>query len=172
MICRFCWLAQLAACRTLAKLGTHVQRLRYPQFASGPKRSAPPGGRKNNFFNSRIGGPAVAAAPVESCQSLPKRSPWGRLGRYYTRASAYAAYAAASSIFGHFSADRQAITWPWFASDRDTRLRIDGVCGAGAYPQPDLPEASGSRSAPEKVCNLDPMAPRSRQKRQLPEGPQ
>ena len=29
--------------------------------------------------------------------------------------------------------------------------RIDGVCGAGAYPLPDLPrEASRSRSAPEK----------------------
>ena len=30
----------------------------------------------------------------------------------------------------------------------------------------------GAELAPKKVCNLDPMAPRSRQKRQLPDGPQ
>jgi hypothetical protein len=34
----------------------------------------------------------------------------------------------------------------------------------GRPPGADLP--------PKKVCNFDPMAPRSRQKRQLPEGPQ
>ena len=40
------------------------------------------GGQKRNFFNSRptMGPWSVAAAPVESCQSLPNRSPWGRLG--------------------------------------------------------------------------------------------
>ena len=58
-------------------------------------------------------------------------------------------------------------------SRRALGCRIDGVCGTGAYPIPGLPrEASRSRSAPEKSGNLDPMAPRSRQKRQLPEGPQ
>ena len=36
------------------------------------------------------------------------------------------------------------------------------------YPQ----RAPGADLPPKKVCNLDPMAPRSRQKRQLPEGPQ
>ena len=30
----------------------------------------------------------------------------------------------------------------------------------------------GADMPPKKVCNLDPMAPRSRKKRQLPEGPQ
>ena len=46
------------------------------------------GGRKLIVFNSRLVGRygAMAAAPVESCQSLPKRSPWGRLGSVlYTR---------------------------------------------------------------------------------------
>ena len=34
---------------------------------------------------------------------------------------------------------------------------IDGVCGAGAYPLPDLPrEASRSRSAPEKSVQFGP----------------
>jgi len=41
-----------------------------------------PGGRKRIFFKFAAEGAlrSMAAAPVESCQSLPKRSPWGRLG--------------------------------------------------------------------------------------------
>ena len=35
-----------------------------------------------------------------------------------------------------------------------------------------LQRPPGADLPPEKVCNLGPMAPRSRQKRQLPEGPQ
>ena len=40
------------------------------------------GGRKRNFVNSRRRGGRGhrAAAPAESCQSLSKRCPWGRLG--------------------------------------------------------------------------------------------
>ena len=38
-------------------------------------------GRKRIFFNSRLmPRGAVVAAPVESCQSVVLRSPWGRLG--------------------------------------------------------------------------------------------
>jgi len=39
-------------------------------------------GQKRNFFYSRptMGPWSVAATPVKSCQSLPKRCPWGRLG--------------------------------------------------------------------------------------------
>ena len=39
-------------------------------------------GRKRKFFNSRrqCRPWSMAAAPVESCQSLSKRCPWGRLG--------------------------------------------------------------------------------------------
>ena len=33
-----------------------------------------------------------------------------------------------------------------------------------------LERPPGAELPPKKVCNLDPMAPRSRQKRQLPEG--
>ena len=40
-----------------------------------------PGGRKKLFFLIRdIDGPTMAAAPVESCQSMVLRSPRGRLG--------------------------------------------------------------------------------------------
>jgi hypothetical protein len=35
-----------------------------------------------------------------------------------------------------------------------------------------LERPPGADLPPKKVCNLDPMAPRSRQKRQLPEAPQ
>ncbi len=35
-----------------------------------------------------------------------------------------------------------------------------------------LERPPGADRPPKKVCNLDPMAPRPRQKRQLPEGPQ
>ena len=39
-------------------------------------------GAENDFFNSRPTMPegSMAAAPMESCQSLPERSPWDRLG--------------------------------------------------------------------------------------------
>ena len=52
--------------------------------------------------------------------------------------------------------------------------RVDGVCGTGDYPLPDLPrEASRSRSAPEKSVQFGPDgATPPRKKRQLPEGPQ
>ncbi len=53
------------------------------QFANGPKRSMGhvPGAEKD-FFLIRVADRRShhAAAPVESCQSLSKRSPWGRLG--------------------------------------------------------------------------------------------
>ena len=53
------------------------------RFAYGPKR--PMGhvlGAEKGIFLIRRGRPhgPMAAAPMESCQSLPKRSPWGRLG--------------------------------------------------------------------------------------------
>ena len=53
------------------------------QLANGPKRSVGHvlGAEKGNFL-IRVAErrSTMAAAPVESCQSLPKRSPWGRLG--------------------------------------------------------------------------------------------
>ena len=50
--------------------------------------------------------------------------------------------------------------------------RIDGVCGAGAYPQSDLPrEAARSRSPPKKVTNLDPMAYAFPSKTSITRGP-
>ena len=80
-------------------------------------------------------------------------------GRYYTRASAYAACAAASSIFRPIlSAVRPTkppITWQWLpepsAGPKNRRS------GTGDYPLPDLSrEASRSRSAPTKSVQFGP----------------
>ena len=61
-----------------------MQPFEYPSVRYWSKEidGALPGGRKTKFFNSRRRGRRRhrPAAPAESCQSLPKRSPWGRLG--------------------------------------------------------------------------------------------
>ena len=43
---------------------------------------------------------------------------------------------------------------------------------ATTYHQTYLERPPGADLPPQKVCNLDPMAPRPPSKRQLPEGPQ
>ena len=45
----------------------------------------------------------MTAAPAESCPSVAQRSPWGRLGSYYTWLVAYAACARARGIIDQFS---------------------------------------------------------------------
>ena len=82
---------QLAACKILAfKLERGVQPFEYRsvRYWSKEINGTRTRGRKRKFFNSRRRGGRGhrAAAPVESCQSLPQRSPWGRLGSVlYTR---------------------------------------------------------------------------------------
>ena len=121
----------------------------------------------------------MAAAPVESCQSLPKRSPWGRLGSVlYTRKR----LRRMRRRFNHFwsiSLSRPlglAIFWPWFASralrEHQAAASTAYAVQATTYHQTYPERPPGADLPPKKVCNLDPMAPRSRQKRQLPEGPQ
>ena len=72
-------------CKTLAsktKRVTQPFEYRSVRYWSKEINGTLPGGRKNKFFNSRSGRGRGhrAAAPVESCQSLPEMSPWGRLG--------------------------------------------------------------------------------------------
>ena len=101
----------------------------------------------------------MAAAPVESCQSVVLRSPWGRLGsllytvRRLHRIRCRFQHISANSLS---SAAHKTMNYLARASTA-LGCRIDGVCGAGAYPQPDLPrEASRSRSAPEKSVQFGP----------------
>ena len=60
-----------------------------------------------------------AAAPVESCQSLPKRSPWGRLGSALYTCNRLHRLRRRFKHFWPISLSRPlglAIFWPWFAS--------------------------------------------------------
>ena len=54
----------------------------------------------------------------------------------------------------------------WTAAS--TAYAVQATTHYQTYPE----RPPGADLPPEKVCNLGPMAPRSRQKRQLPEAPQ
>ena len=139
------------------------------------------GGRKRNFFNSRCRGGRGhrAAAPVESCQSLPKRCPWGRLGSVLDTCTRLHRI---RRRFNHFwsislsSPQRNSSFWPLFASralgEHLTAASMAYAGQATTHYQTYLRGSSGADLHTKKVYNLDPMAPRSRKKRQLPEGPQ
>ena len=119
------------------------------------------------------------ALPAKSCQSLSNRSPWGRLGSVLYTCNRLDRI---RRRFKHF--------WPISLSSpqRNSRfcrglasraLREHETAASMAYAVQALthyqtyPERPpGANLPPKKVCNLDPMAPRSRQKRQLPEAPQ
>ena len=78
-------------------------------------------GARINFFNSRSGGGRGhrAAAPVKSCQSLPNRSPWGRLGSVLYTCKRLHRRRRRFNHFWSISLSRPlglAIFWPWFAS--------------------------------------------------------
>ena len=121
----------------------------------------------------------MAAAPVESCQFVALRSPWGRLGSVlYTRKRLRRMrrrfnhfWSNSPSSPGRFSSNR-----PRFAfralGELYTATLTAFVVQATTHHQTYSRGSSGADLPPQKVCNLDPMAPRSRQKRQLPEGPQ
>ena len=95
----------------------------------------------------------MAAAPVESCQFVALRSPWGRLGSVlYTRKR----LRRMRRRFNHFwsislSSPRSFSNFSNLFLPEPLGRRIDGVCGAGDYPLPDLPQREfWSQSAPEK----------------------
>ena len=95
----------------------------------------------------------MAAAPVESCQSVVPRSPWGRFGsvlymfsrlhrtrRRFQHISANSLSAAAHKTMNYLA---------WLP-ELSEGPKI-GVCGTGDYPPPELPrETSRSRSGSEK----------------------
>ena len=149
-------------------------------FVYGPKRAIGHflGAKKIIFLIRDIDGPAMAAALAESCQSVILRSPWGRLGSLLHKCKRLRRMRGRFHRWIHLPrCISLQLAWPWFAKVLDPELSGEPQEPAlavlattrpqtypGASPRADLP--------PKKVCNLDPMAPRSRQKRQLPEGPQ
>jgi len=106
----------------------------------------------------------MAAAPVESSQSLSKRCPWGRLGSVLYRCKRLHRRRRRFKHFWPISLSRPLDLAIFFfamvcfqGAPRALGCRVDGVCGTDAYPLPDLPrEASRSRSAPEKSVQFGP----------------
>ena len=84
------------------------------------------------------------------------------LGRNYTCLSPTAHAPPLRGIIGQFSRhskppEHELLGNGFQSSRRAPGCRIDGVCGAGDSPPPDLPpEASRSRSAPEKSVQFGP----------------
>ena len=75
--------SMLASRKTLASKNAACSRLSIVRFATGPKRSMGHFlGAEKAFFliRGRRSAVAVAAAAVESCQSVALRSPWGQFG--------------------------------------------------------------------------------------------
>ena len=149
--CRFCSEPIVTGLRTgLASV----------RFATGPKRSMGHflGAEKGNFLirvadrRSHHGGRACGILSIPAKQ-VSLGSP--RVGTIHVQAPTphapalqafLADFSQQTTRFSHLLA-----MVCFQGSRRALDCRIDGVCGAGAYPLPDLPrEASRSRSAPEK----------------------
>ena len=134
-------------------------RLSIVQFATGPKTSMGHflGAEKIFCLIRDIDGPAMTAASVESSQSAAHRSPWGRLGSVLYTCNRLRRIRRRFNDFWSISLSKPlglAIFRLRFASRASRALgcRIDGVCGTGDYPLPDLArETSRARSAPEKM---------------------
>jgi hypothetical protein len=108
----------------------------------------------------------MAAAPVESCQSLPKRSLWGRLGsELYTCKRLHRIRRRFQQISANIYISQQCgplnheLLGNGFQSSRGPQESAHAVQATTHYQTyPERPP--GDDLAPKKVCNLDPMAPR------------
>ena len=120
----------------------------------------------------------MAAAPVESCQSLPKRCPWGRLGSVLYTCTRLHRIRRRFKHFWSISLSRPQRNSNFYAFVASRALREHLAAASTAYAAQALTHYQtypvrppGADLPPQKVNNLDPMAPRPRQKRQSPEGP-
>ena len=162
---------QLAACKTLANRND-MQLFEYRSVSYWSKEinGTLTGGQKWNFFNSRPRAPYGLWRPRRLNPVNPRRRgvPGVAQGPYYTRASAYAACAAASSIFGRFlSADHGAIATfgrgllPGLSEN--IRLPHRWRMRHRQLPTTRLtPRDLQGPIHPRKKCALGPMAPRPR----------
>ena len=152
------------------------------QLANGPKRSMGHvmGAEKDFFLIRGRGRPTVYGGRTSGILSIPVKqvslgSP--RVGTIHVQAptphtpplqSFLVDFSQQTTRFSHLLAKDC-----FQGSPRALGCRIDGVCGAGAYPLPDLPrEASGSRATAEKSKQFGPDGTPSPSNTQLPEGPQ
>ncbi len=101
----------------------------------------------------------MAVTPAESCQSPPKRCPWGRLGSVlYTCTRLHRIHCRFQHISANSlsSAAHKTMNSLAMLPELSGPTRI-GACGTGDYPLPDLPrETSRSRYAAEKSVQFGP----------------
>ena len=144
-------------------------------LATGPKRSMGHllGAEKIIFLIRDIDDATRAGASMESCRFVARRSPGGRFWSLLDVRKRLHRTRGGFRRRIHISKVLCAL-WLWTMICQRFRSRaLLGVpsvaaCGTGDHPTPDLSRSeSEGRSASEKVNNLDPMAPRSRQKRQF-----
>ena len=149
---------ELAACKTLATRKRKRSRMSTVQFANGPTRSMGHvlGAEKDFFLIRGRGRPTATAAPVECCQSVVLRSPWGRLGSVLDVRNRLHRMRGGFHRCIHISKVLCALLL-WTMSCQSFRSRAlwgapsPGACGVGDHPTPDLSlSESGSRSACEK----------------------
>ena len=128
------------------------------------------GAEKLIFLIRDIDDATTAAAPVESCQFVVLRCPWGRFGSEYTWLVAYTACARARGIIDQFSHHYRSVNHELlgngFQSLWGPQESAHAVQATTHY-QTYLERPPGADTPPKKVCNLDPMAPRPRKKRQF-----
>ena len=136
------------------------------RFATGPKRSMGHvlGAEKGNFLIRGRGRPTAHCGRAGGILSIPAEevslgSP--RVGTIHVQAPTsrtpalqafLVEFSQQTTRFSHLLA-----VVCFQGSPRALDCRIDGVCGTGDYPLPDLPrETSRSRSAPEKSVQFGP----------------
>ena len=133
------------------------------------------GAKKIFFFIRDIDDAAMAGASVESCRWAAQKPSGSRFGSVLHMCNRLRRLRRRFQINIHLSA--LYLYWPWFAKDFDPELSGEPQESAHAVSATTRPQTypGGSHRAdlhPQKVKNLGPVAPCSRQKRQLPEGPQ
>ena len=150
---------RLAHVKTLARNSIAACKpLGIVPLATSPKRSMGHllGGEKIIFLIRDIDGPAMAAAPVESCQDRGPEVSLGspRVGTRHVQSPtphARALPASDTSAKMHLKPDVSNTKCQGFGSRALWRAPSTGVSGVGDYPTPDLSQrASGSRSTSEK----------------------
>ena len=137
------------------------------------------GGEKINFLSRDTDDTAMAGMSVATCQFVVSRSLGGRSRSIPYTCNRLRRLRRRFEPFWSISLSKSA-RWTMNSLALASRaLREHYAAASMAYAAqatthyqtyPESPP--GADLPPKEVCNLDPMAPRSRQKRQLPEGPQ
>ena len=115
-----------------------------------------------SFLIRDIDGPAMTAAPVESCQAMVQRSPRGRFWSVVdVRKRLHCTHGGFHRELHISKVLCALLLWTMICQRFRSRALwgapSTGACGVGDYPTPDLSQrVSASRSAPEKSNSFGP----------------